>query len=326
MSTVSTIPVASPIDNAITSLVPVKKSHPSLGDTLKKAAMKSLGGGVPGAAAMGIQVVSLMWLRTTVNYQYRYGTTTMQALKALYKEGGVPRFYKGMGAALIQAPMSRFFDTASLTGTMALLDEYEQTRNLPIPVKTAISSTVGALCRIGLMPVDTIKTTLQVEGNKGMPLLMTKVKQHGPSVLFNGALASAAATWVGAMPWATVYSALDANLPQQTDKPLRLLRAAFIGFWATAISDVCSNSIRVIKTTRQTTATNMSYVDCAKMVIQKDGVMGLMGRGLGTKIISNGIQGVAFTVCWRLGQDMWNDHMKKKEEEERLAKLQQALQ
>lgn len=65
-----------------------------LGATLKKAAARSLGGGLPGAAAMGVQVLSLMWLRTTVNYQYRYGMTTGQALRTLYKEGGIPRFYK----------------------------------------------------------------------------------------------------------------------------------------------------------------------------------------------------------------------------------------
>ncbi len=40
-----------------------------LGETLKKAGKRALGGGLPGAAAMGVQVLSLMWLRTTVNYQ-----------------------------------------------------------------------------------------------------------------------------------------------------------------------------------------------------------------------------------------------------------------
>lgn len=40
-----------------------------LGETLKRAGKRALGGGLPGAAAMGVQVLSLMWLRTTVNYQ-----------------------------------------------------------------------------------------------------------------------------------------------------------------------------------------------------------------------------------------------------------------
>lgn len=41
-------------------------------------------------------------------------------------------------------------------------------------------------------------------------------------------------------------------------------------------------------------------------VIAKEGILGLMGRGLGTKILSNGLQGMMFTVLWRLGQDYYN--------------------
>ena len=41
---------------------------------------------------MFINVGTLMWLRTTVNYQYRYGTGTFTALRSLYAEGGIPRF------------------------------------------------------------------------------------------------------------------------------------------------------------------------------------------------------------------------------------------
>ena len=49
-----------------------------------------------------IQVTSLMWMRTTMNYQYRYGTTTTQAMRKLYGEGGVRRFYRGITPALFQ--------------------------------------------------------------------------------------------------------------------------------------------------------------------------------------------------------------------------------
>lgn len=55
---------------------------------LKKSGMRALGGGLSGAAAMGINVGALMWLRTTINYQYRNGTTMAVALKTLYKVGG----------------------------------------------------------------------------------------------------------------------------------------------------------------------------------------------------------------------------------------------
>lgn len=39
------------------------------------------------------------------------------------------------------------------------------------------------------------------------------------------------------------------------------------------------------------------------MVLKKDGVSGLMFRGLGTKILSNGMQGLMFNVLWRMGMD-----------------------
>ena len=56
---------------------------------LNNSTKKALGGGISGASAMGCQVLSLMWLRTTMNYQYRHGTTTSVAIKNLYKDGGI---------------------------------------------------------------------------------------------------------------------------------------------------------------------------------------------------------------------------------------------
>ena len=50
-----------------------------------------------------LQVVTLMWLRTTMNYQYRYGTGTKEAMSTLYKQGGIGRFYQGLPYALMQA-------------------------------------------------------------------------------------------------------------------------------------------------------------------------------------------------------------------------------
>jgi hypothetical protein len=58
-----------------------------------KAAKRASQDGMAGAAAMTINIVSFMWLTTTIKYQYRYGTSTVQALKTLYKDGGVLRLY-----------------------------------------------------------------------------------------------------------------------------------------------------------------------------------------------------------------------------------------
>lgn len=71
-----------------------------------------------------------------MNYQYRYGTSTTDALKTLYKDGGLRRFYRGVGPALIQGPLSRFGDTAANAFAMSLLESNEATRDLPVAVKT----------------------------------------------------------------------------------------------------------------------------------------------------------------------------------------------
>jgi hypothetical protein len=53
---------------------------------------------------------------------------------------------------------------------------------------------------------------------------------------------------------------------------------------------------------------------CVQLVIAKDGVTGLFFRGLGTKILSNGMQGLLFNVLWRMGMDYWDKLEKDKAE------------
>ena len=52
----------------------------SFKEIMAKAGKKALGGGISGLIAGVIQVITLMWLRTTMNYQYRYGTGTREAI------------------------------------------------------------------------------------------------------------------------------------------------------------------------------------------------------------------------------------------------------
>ncbi|CAM9683199.1 unnamed protein product, partial [Ectocarpus sp. 12 AP-2014] len=47
-----------------------------VGAIFAKAGNRALGGGASGAAAAVVQVLSLMWLRTTMNYQYKNGGST----------------------------------------------------------------------------------------------------------------------------------------------------------------------------------------------------------------------------------------------------------
>lgn len=262
-------------------------------------------GGVSGATSMVVSVFALMWMRTTINYQYRHGTSMMTAFKTLYAEGGVPRFYRGLLPALVQGPLSRFGDTAANAGTLTALDASELTANLPVSVKTVAASVAAALFRIVLMPVDTVKTSMQVGGKDGFKNLVAKIKVGGPAVFWYGSLASASATFVGHYPWFFVYNYLSEVLPKYDDKLQKLGRQAVIGFAATAISDTCSNSIRVIKVYKQANTEVISYPTALKRVLAEDGFVGLFGRGLSTKLASNGLQGVLFAVCWKYFDELF---------------------
>ena len=166
-------------------------------EIFNKAANKALGGGKAGAAAAVVQVLSLMWLRTSMNYQYRYGGTLGESLKELYNEGGVPRLYQGLPFAIVQGPLTRFGDTAANVGILALLESIPETASLPLPLKTFAGSLTAGIWRIILMPIDTSKTAMQVEGKDGLETLKQQVIENGPSPLYQGALASAAATAAG---------------------------------------------------------------------------------------------------------------------------------
>ncbi len=44
--------------------------------------------------------------------------------------------------------------------------------------------------------------------------------------------------------------------------------------------------------------------EAAKLVVAQDGVRGLLGRGLKTRILSNGLQGLLFSILWKLFLDL----------------------
>lgn len=58
----------------------------------------------------------------------------------------------------LQGPLSRFGDTAANTGALALLEDAD----MPVMAKTLIASLSAGFFRIFLMPVDALKTILQV--------------------------------------------------------------------------------------------------------------------------------------------------------------------
>lgn len=268
---------------------------------LKKTLYSALDGGAAGAAAMVVQVLTLMPLRTMMNHQYRFGGSFKSSAKTLWAEGKLPRFYAGLGAAIFQGPLSRFGDTAANAGIFALLESL----TWPVLVKTVAASAASALFRMTLTPIDTLKTTQQTQGGKlGLALLKQRIKDRGIASLWYGAFATAGATFVGHYPWFGTYNYLTVHLPPSHNLFQKLARQAFIGFVASVISDTVSNSLRVIKTYRQVHQGDMGYIQAAREIIDKDGWTGLFGRGLATRLFTNGLQGLLFSILWKLFADL----------------------
>jgi hypothetical protein len=145
---------------------------------------------------------------------------------------------------------------------------------------------------------DTVKTTMQVTGK--FSSVVNKVKIEGIPALYHGSLAAASATFVGHYPWFFTYNLLSEKIPKQDDPLKELGRRAILGFCSSAISDTCSNSIRVVKVYKQSSEQALSYPQVVKNVIQESGISGLLFRGLETKILANGLQGILFSVMWKV--------------------------
>merc|ERR1719440_1870479 len=141
--------------------------------------------GSAGFVAGTMQVLAFMWLRTTMNYQVKNGGTFLATLKKLWGEGGLARLYRGLLPwAIFQAPLSRFGDVAANEMVISVLGYLLP--QVPVGVSTFAASMTGAVWRIAITPIDTCKTILQTDGDKGMTILKEKIRQGGPLVLYQG--------------------------------------------------------------------------------------------------------------------------------------------
>lgn len=276
-----------------------KKQPPSLGTVLALAMQKAWRTGSAGFLAGTLQVIAFMWLRTTMNYQVKHGGTFLGTLKKLWGEGGLARLYQGLLPwAIFQAPLSRFGDTAANELVISVCSQLLP--QVPVSVSTFGASMAGACWRILITPVDTCKTMLQTDGAKGWKILMDKISKGGFMVLWQGWEGNYVANVVGNYPWFAVMNLLSNNVPVPKGNVAKLIRSAGLGAAASSVSDLVSNSIRVIKTKKQTHENaDISYAAATKEIIDKDGIYGVLFRGLETRILTNVLQGAFFTVLWK---------------------------
>lgn len=225
------------------------------------------------------------------------------------------------------------------------------------------------------MPIDTIKTCLQVYGSDGLTILKERLKSDGIPSLYYGSVASCGATIVGHYPWFLMYNLLSNTLLTSTEltqlaqtfqttgfyfiytdcylgnvqmmfnvgvseaidpitsfshsviillaaldsRLITLFRSAFIGngsafrknimtrccrigpplrsfvlnftgLCASSVSDISSNSLRVLKTSKQTGDNiprddQQNYFDIAKNIVKENGIVGFLTRGLQVRLL-----------------------------------------
>ena len=260
--------------------------------------------GISSFASMSIQVVTSMWVRTIINHQYRYGNSFYTTSKQLYSEGGVLRFYRGFLPAMTLGPLLR---TSGIMSNTYVLNKFKDT-NVPMSVQTLIGTGLATICRISLLPLSTYKNIVQVEGKNGFHILKQKIRSNGPHVLYNGSVAGIMVSSTAYYPWYFTFNIMDKYLPNYQDQLHKTIRNGSIGFCASVISDCVSNSFRILKIYKQTHQTHLSYLQIIKTIQKNDGYMGIFSRGLSTRIIVNGIQGILFTICWKSIEEMWKNN------------------
>jgi hypothetical protein len=284
---------------SLTRVAAQKSNKSSYLHALKKANKAALKNGLYGAAAGSFQVISLMWLRTIINYQYRYGVSTRVAIHSLYSEGGLLRFYRGMPFALIQNPLTKFGAVAANEGSRVLVEQLTGSA-APSPLVTSV---LGTLFSIGwkliLVPLETMKTVLQVDGTEGFNNLLKEVMIGNWRRLYAGGLITVLSTILSHYPWFYVHNLLDLWIEKSEDSRWLIARSAFIGFVASVTSDCFSNIFRVVKTLRQTIGEEEAYMAVFMRLYEDEGLLQLATRGLFTRILANGLQSIVFVIAWK---------------------------
>ena len=232
--------------------------------------------GIAGSKAMFVNVTSLMWLNTTTSIQYCKGGHMFTTLRNTYRQGGLLRFYNGFAPALLHGCISRFGDIYS----------HEVTKNnsqLTLS-STITSAAISSTIRTIITPLDTLKVFQQMNGTN-------KFKHNFLSWNASGAVFTS--NFVGFIPWFYTHDLLQSYIPNCDH--YKNLRNAVIGFTSSIVSDTFSNGFRVLKTLKQCDDNNISYI----RLIKNNKPSQLLFRGIETRIVTNAIQSMLFTVMWK---------------------------
>ena len=247
-----------------------------------------------GSTAGIIQLTSLFWLKTLTKHQYRHGTPLHTSAYQLYKEKDIFRFYRGYLPNLVKVSFGKF-------GDAALYTYFHQPAfsNLSNEQRSIYVSLSSSIVKFNLMPLDTYTNMYQVRGKEGATVMKQKIKKDGIKVLYNGSTAYFLSNFIGNASWFYTLDFLNGKFYKSFQKKDDTKKNMLIGFGCSTVSDLLTNPIRILKTYKQSNKENITYFQALKEIRESKGLVNFYFRGLGTKIILNGINSGIFLVLWK---------------------------
>ena len=246
-----------------------------------------------GSSAGIIQLTSLFWLKTIIKHQYRHGTSPIKSFILLRNEKDVFRFYRGLAPNLFKTGFGKFGDAAFYTYFHQ--SEFE---NLNEARRASYISLASSFLKFNLMPFDTYTNMSQVRGAGGTAILKEKISKHGVGILYSGSGAYFLSNFIGNTSWFFTHDYLIKNTLQELPKD-DTKKNILLGFASSAVSDMITNPIRILKTYKQSNKDNISYRQTVIEIVKSKGLLNFYVRGLPSKLLLNGLNSALFLVIWR---------------------------
>ena len=235
-------------------------------------------------------------LASLASYQRIHGCALPEAMKAIQKEGGIARSYRGILPTAIGVVLARFCAAAGdMAATKLLHEKAPEWKN---PATCALlGGTLAVMLYCPLLPLETLANTARTTGGAGVQKLTQQVLKEGLKPLYSGAGEAIAESLIDHVAWYGARHALDTLIPQADGARDEFLRNCLIGALSGITSDCFSYPMNIVKTQKQVLQTPGSAFDIGKKIVNEKGVGELWRRGFavstGSHIISDsGYQGI----------------------------------
>ena len=254
---------------------------------------------VPGSSAGVIQLTSLYWLKTIIKHQYRHGTSPINSATKLYYDRDLFRFYRGYTLSFFKGGMGKFSDAALYTYFHS--PEFDHIYEVQ---RSSYISLCSAVIRFNMIPLDTYTNMYQVRGIKGREIMKDKIRKHGFTTLYSGSTAYFLSNFVGNSAWFFTMDNLNKIYYKPDEKKNDTKKNILIGLASSAVSDLITNPIRILKTYKQSNKDNISYTRAISEMVKSKGLLNFYVRGLPTKLVLNGLNSAVFLVLWKKFENM----------------------